>query len=256
MTARRHIIVVTNRKGGTGKTTTAVNLAAEFAASGERVLLVDLDTQGHCALGLGVRPAAGRPTAHGVLQGRCGLDEAVLSTGWVGLDLVPADPDVQHGRLPDDDRVLARALETSALAARYDRILVDSPPSLDALLFNALAVAHWALIPFVPHPLAGEGVRQLARVFFRVAMSSNADLRLLGLLPVMLDPRIGQHRKVCDQVTAQFGRERLFAGIRGDIKLAESFAAGRPIRDYAPRSRANQDYQAVFNAIRGRLAAG
>jgi len=256
MPSTPNIIVVTNRKGGTGKTTTAVNLAAEFTASGERVLLIDLDTQSHCALGLGVRLDAGRSTAHGVLQGRVGLGEAVLKTGWEGLDLVPADPDFQHGMMPNDDRVLARALEESAMAERYDRILIDSPPSLDGLLFNALAVAHWALIPFVPHPLAGEGVRQLARVFFRVAMNSNADLRLLGLLPVMLDPRIGQHRKVCDQVTAQFGRDRLLGGIRNDIKLAESFAAGRPIRDYAPRSRANQDYQAAFAAIRSRLAAG
>ena len=256
MSTTSDIIVVTNRKGGTGKTTTAVNLAAEFAAGGERVLLLDLDTQGHCALGLGVRVESGRPTVHSVLQGQGALDEALLKTGWEGLDLVPADPDFQHGMMPDDDRVLARALQESSIAARYDRILIDSPPSLDALLFNALAVAHWALIPFVPHPLAGEGVRQLARVFFRVAMQSNADLRLLGLLPVMLDPRIGQHRKVCDQVAAQFGRERLLGGIRSDIKLAESFAAGRPIRDYAPRSRANQDYQAVFAAMRGRLAAG
>lgn len=258
MTAKPTIIVITNRKGGTGKTTTAVNLAAEFAASGERTLLIDLDTQGHCALGLGLKIGDGQPTAHslfGAPEAAAGmaLTDAIVQTGWERLDLVPGAPDFRHDTAPNEDQILVRALSDPAIVAGYDRILIDSPPSLDRLLLSALAAAHWALIPFVPHPLSNEGVRQLARVFFRVAMSSNADLRLLGLLPVMLDPRIVQHRRVREQVIGQFGQARLLGGIRNDIKLAEAFAVGRPIRDYAPSSRGNQDYQTAFSNLHARL---
>ena len=249
------IIVIANRKGGTGKTTTAVNLAAEFAASGERVLLIDLDTQNHCALGLGLTPGKGQLTVHHLFREPAAEDllaAAILPSACERLDLIPADPDFQHDAALNDDQVLSRALANPVING-YDRILIDSPPSLDRLLLNALTAARWALIPFVPHPLSGEGVRQLARVFFRVAMRSNANLRLLGLLPVMIDSRIGQHRREQDQVIRQFGQERLLGCIRSDIKLAESFAAGRPIRDYAPHSRGNQDYHTAFANLCARL---
>lgn len=256
MSSRPTIIVVTNRKGGSGKTTTAVNLAAEFAAAGQRTLLIDLDTQGHCALGLGVKTSASQPTAQHLFTGagaEMPLTAAIVRTAWELLDLVPADTEFHHDSAPNDDHILARALADSAIASSYARIVIDSPPSLDRLLRNALTAAHWALIPFVPHPLSGEGVRQLARLFFRIAMTTNAELRLLGLLPVQLDSRIIQHRRVQEQVVGQFGVERLLGGIRTDIKLAEAFAAGCPIRDYAPRSRGNADYQAAFANVLTRL---
>ncbi|MCG5500983.1 ParA family protein [Ectothiorhodospira lacustris] len=250
------VLVVSNRKGGTGKTTTAVNLAAEFAAAGRRTLLIDLDTQGHCALGLGVTPSPDRPTVHHLFQDNgIGLLDTRYPTCCLGLDLAPANPDFQHGSAPDDEQVLAQALADPALTSRYDQVVIDSPPSLDHLLLNALAAAHWAVIPFMPHPLAGEGVRQLSKVFFKVAMRSNANLRLMGVLPVMLDMRIRQHQTVRDQVARQFGEDRVLGGIRNDIKLAESFAAGRPIRLYAPRSRGNEDYKTVFGLIEQRMRA-
>ncbi|SEK86188.1 ParA family protein [Ectothiorhodospira marina] len=248
------VLVVSNRKGGTGKTTTAVNLAAEFAATGRRTLLIDMDTQGHCALGLGVTPSPGRPTAHHIFQDNgISLLEARYPTCCPGLDLTPANPDFQHGSTPNDEQVLARAMANPEVISRYDQVVIDSPPSLDQLLLNALAAAHWAVIPFMPHPLAGEGVRQLSKVFFKVAMRSNANLRLMGVLPVMLDMRIRQHQAVHDQVARQFGKDRVLGGIRNDIKLAESFAAGQPIRLYAPRSRGNEDYKMVFGLIEQRM---
>ncbi|MBK1695368.1 chromosome partitioning protein [Chromatium weissei] len=258
MSSRTSIIVVTNRKGGSGKTTTAVNLAAEFAATGQRTLLLDLDTQSHCALGLGVNISASQLTAHHLFTAAGAtlpLNAAIVRTNWKNLDLVPANTEFHHDNALNDDHILARALTDSTITSSYAHIVIDSPPSLDRLLRNALTAAHWALIPFVPHPLSGEGVRQLARLFFRIAMTTNAELRLLGLLPVMVDSRIIQHRQVQEQMSGQFGQERLLGGIRADIKLAESFAAGRPIRYYAPRSRGNQDYQATFANVFTRLSS-
>jgi chromosome partitioning protein len=244
------VLVVTNRKGGTGKTTTAVNLAAELAARGERVLLVDLDTQGHCALGLGIQVNKGEPTVHSLFASGQALLPALRESPWENLHLLPADPLFEHGSGSRDDSLLRRALDEEGLHQRYDVILLDTPPSLDMLLLNALHAADRVLVPFLPHFLAGEGVRQLARVLFRVASSrSNQGLRVLGFLPVMCDLRIGQHRQVMSSVAHQFGASRMLAGVRNDIRIAESFAAGKPVRYYAAKSRGAEDYGAVAEGV-------
>ncbi len=244
------ILVVTNRKGGSGKTTTAVNLAAELAARGERVLLIDLDTQGHCALGLGVAVQKGEATVHDLFASGQPLRSALRESPWENLHLLPANPLFEHGSGSRDEFLLRRALANEGLHDRYDTILLDTPPSLDILLLNALHAADRVLVPFLPHFLAGEGVRQLARVLFRVASSrSNQGLRVLGFLPVMCDTRIGQHRQVMGSVAHQFGASRMLAGIRNDIRVAESFAAGKPVRYHAPKSRAAEDYRAVAEAV-------
>lgn len=246
------ILAISNRKGGSGKTATSVNLAAELALRGERVLLIDLDSQGHCGLGLGLKAQRGQCTAHGLLAGRNGLAEAIWQSPWDGLHLVPADPLFEHGSGNQDETLLWQALQREGLLLRYDTIVLDTPPSLDALLLNALCAADRVLVPFVPHFLAGEGVRQLARVLFRVASKgSNDRLKVLGFLPVMMDLRIGQHREVTQGLSHQFGPQRLLPGVRNDIRVAEAFAAGRPVRVHAPASRAAQDYaRAVDAALR------
>ena len=244
------VLVITNRKGGTGKTSTAVNLAAELAARGERVLLIDLDTQGHCAIGLGIAVKKGEPTVHGLFASGQTLRSALRESRWENLHLLPADPLFEHGSGSRDEFLLRRALADEGLHDNYDKILLDTPPSFDILLLNALHAADRVLVPFLPHFLAGEGVRQLARVLFRVASSrSNQGLRVLGFLPVMCDSRIGQHRQVMSSVAHQFGASRMLAGIRSDIRVAESFAAGQPVRYYAPKSRATSDYHAVAEAV-------
>ena len=146
--------------------------------------------------------------------------------------------------------LLRDALHSSGLMQAYDTIVLDTPPSLDTLLLNALCAGDRVLIPFVPHFLAGEGVRQLARVLFKIASrGSNDNLRVLGFLPVMLDARVNLHRQVTEGLGQQFGRNRMLPGIRNDIRVAEAFAAGQPLRYFAPKSRAAADYAEAVDAL-------
>jgi chromosome partitioning protein len=236
-------LVVSNRKGGTGKTTVSVNVAAELAALGLRVLLVDLDSQGHCAVGLGIKVSKGTPAAHDIFRSAdARLATVVQASAFDNLALAPADPLFEHGEGLRDEGLLKRALAEAEIVANFDVVILDTPPSLDILLLNALTAANWVVVPFVPHPLSSEGVKQLMRVLFKIISGSNQQLKLAGFLPMMGNDTIRIHRSVTGDVAHQFGASRLLPNIRSDIRLAESFAAGQPIRYYAPKSRAAEDF--------------
>ncbi len=243
-------IAVCNRKGGAGKTTTSVNVAAELAHLGWRVLLLDLDSQGHCAVGLGDKLAPGAATVHGLFTDpEARLIDTVRASAYPNLALAAANQLFEHGSGSRDELRLARALADPALAERFDLVVIDTPPSLDLLLFNALSAAHFVLVPFVPHPLSYEGVRQLMRVLLRIMSKQNPGLKLLGFLPTMATAHIRQHRTVTGDVARQYGAPRVLGAIRTDIKLAESFAAGMPARYYAPGCRGALDYAALALSI-------
>jgi chromosome partitioning protein len=243
------VLTVANRKGGSGKTTTVVNLAAEWAARGRRVLVIDLDTQGHAGFGLGVEPAKSTRTAHEIFRDpRFDVLDAGLATAWSNLWCVPADP-LYDGLGPLRDSLLvARQLRRPEMGA-YDIIVLDTPPSLDPVLANAMAAADGILIPLLPHALSAEGVRQLSRLFYRTATTANSELTLIGLLPVMASERIGHHRAVIADMSGQFGADRVLRPIRCDIQLAAAFAAHQPIRHFAPRSRGALDYYLLADEL-------
>lgn len=251
MRGRPYVLMVCNRKGGTGKTTTAVNLAAELAARERRVLLVDLDTQGHAALGVGLpAPEKGTPTVHGLFgDPDRRLADAVRPTGYDRLWAAPADPLFDGIGVPGDPGRLARELRGADMAEAFDIVVLDTPPSLDIVSTNAMVAAHDVLIPVVPHALGLEGVHQLIRLIFRTASDANPDLRLLGLLPVMLDARVNLHRTIMQEIVKHFGAMRVFRGIRSDIRLAEAFHARQPIRAFAPKCRGALDYHHLADEL-------
>ena len=245
-----HTIAISNRKGGTGKSTVSVNIAAELAALGRRVLLVDLDTQGHCAVGLGVKNYQQEQTAHKLfIDADAKLNDMILATAFPNLYLAPADQLFEHGSGLRDVQRLSAALKDREVSERFDIIIIDTPPSFDILLLNALSAANWVLVPYIPHQLSFEGVKQLMRVLFKVMSGDNPKLKILGFLPMMAMENIKQHRIVSGEIAKQFGALRVMTGIRSDIRLAEAFAAGKPIRYYAAKCRGAEDFALLANNI-------
>ncbi|MBE0505171.1 MAG: ParA family protein [Marinospirillum sp.] len=261
------IIAIANRKGGTGKTTSCVNLAAVWGRQGYRVLVIDLDTQGHSALGLGrpyATPSSTQPTSktlrsvHGFFQAKAELidpqrriaqqqapqqlRDCIDTTPTQGVDLIAADVHFDGRGLHYPVTCLRDALQQEGLTQDYQRIILDTPPTLDSLLMNAAAAAQGIVVPFVPHHLGKVGALQLARLFYDIASNYNDDLTLLGLLPVMLDQRLTLHRNTIDELGAQFGQSKMLRGIRNNIRLAEAFAVHQSVLDYAPRSSGAMDY--------------
>ncbi len=243
------VITITNRKGGTGKSTTTVNLSAEFALRGKKTLVIDLDTQGHATIGLGLPLNKNLYTIHSVLcEPEFSVLKTLFKTEWENLFIIPADPLFEHGRVLNN-RALRNVIEKAGFHNEFDFILIDTPPSLDSLLINALVASDYVLIPFLPHFLSTEGIKSLARLFFKIAVAENPSLKLLGLIPVMINQRIQQHRKVTDSVSNQFGKNKVFNGIRADIKLVEAFENHTPVKFYSPYSRGAMDYEILADEI-------
>lgn len=247
-------IAVCNRKGGTGKSTVSVNLAAGLAEQGFRVLILDLDSQSHCAAGLGVHPTA--PFLHDIFRNpQASIEEAIRLTDYPGLWIAPADASFEHSQAGNHSLLLNQRLNDAAMDEKYDVILMDTPPSQDQLLMNALMAAHWVIVPFVPQFLSYQGIKQLVRLLHNVKNSDNPRLQLAGFLPTMASSTMRHHRQIMDEVSRHFGRDRILPAIRTDIRLADAFATGQPVIGFAPRSRAAEDFSQLSRCISERLCA-
>lgn len=245
------ILTLANRKGGTGKTTTTVNLAALWGSQGYRVLVIDLDSQGHAAIGLGLaeEPAADTTIHHLLTHPATPLASLWQPTACEGVTLIPADTRFSgHGQQWPLSG-LKQALAEADIRQHFDAVIIDTPPTQDGLLISAMSAANAVLVPFLPHHLGEVGARQLARLFYHVATQYNPSLGMLGLLPVMFDARLQLHRQTVARLSCRFGQARMLAGIRNNIKLAEAFAHGVPVHRYAPRSAGATDYRALAQAF-------
>ncbi|MDX1501467.1 MAG: ParA family protein [Thermoanaerobaculia bacterium] len=229
------ITAVVSRKGGVGKTTTSVNLAAALAGIGKRVLLVDLDAQGSASLSLGVARSAMAPSSADIVLRSTPARDTVRRTRIPGLDLVTASADLASadqtlGMVAGRELILRRAL--APIAAEYDFILLDCPSSLSLLPINALLASDNFILPVVPHYLASEGVANLLSTVRRLRGRFGHETGLLGIVLTMVDYRTRTCRQNVDSIRAQY-REGVFAiEIRINTRLAEAPGAGKTIFEY------------------------
>ena len=226
-----HIFAVANQKGGVGKTTTTVNLAAALAAQGQRVLLVDLDPQGNATMGSGVDKRALKKSVYHVLLGMASLVDARQPSEAGKFDTLPANRDlagaeVEMVDLDNRETRLKRALALHD--SDYDFVLIDCPPSLSLLTLNGLCAANGVIIPMQCEYYALEGLSDLVNTIKKVHANLNPDLKIIGLLRVMFDPRSTLSNQVSAQLEQHFGDKVFKTIVPRNVRLAEAPSYGLP----------------------------
>ena len=244
------IICIVNQKGGVGKTTTAVNLAACLAEAGKKTLLVDTDPQGNATSGLGVR--AGKKTVYEALLGDCTLDSTIVKTRLPKLSVAPADirlagAELELIQMSRREFRLRAALE--AVRMNYDYLLIDCPPSLGLLTVNALTAAQSILIPIQCEYYALEGVSALMGTVQRVKKGLNPGLEIEGVLLTMLDGRTNLGLQVVAEVKKHFKSQVFQTTVPRNVRLGEAPSHGLPIHLYDPRSVGAAAYRALAQEI-------
>ncbi len=250
------VFCVANQKGGVGKTTTSVNLAAGLVQAGQRVLLIDLDPQGNATMGSGVDKRALALSVYDVLLESASIAEARVLSEKCGYHVLGASrelagAEVEMVGIERRERRLKQALE--AVQGDYDFVLIDCPPSLSLLTLNGLCAAHGVIVPMQCEYFALEGLTDLVNTIKQVHANLNKDLKIIGLLRVMFDPRITLQQQVSEQLKSHFGDKVFDTVIPRNVRLAEAPSYGLPGVVFDPAARGSQAYLAFAQEMVARI---
>lgn len=249
-------IAIANQKGGVGKTTSAINVGTALAATGQRVLLLDLDPQGNCSTGLGINRADRERSTYDLLVGEVTLEEVAVATRVPGLDIVPATVDLSGAEIElieFDARThrLDTAIDRSE--QRWDVILIDCPPSLGLLTINAMVASDALLVPLQCEFFALEGLSQLLNTVERIRSRFNPGLSILGVVLTMYDRRNRLTDQVADDVRAVLGQVVFDTVIPRNVRLSEAPSHGMPALIYDYRCAGSEAYMALAREVIDRL---
>jgi chromosome partitioning protein len=252
------IFCIANQKGGVGKTTTTVNLAAGLAQVGQRVLMVDLDPQGNATMGSGVDKRQMALSVYDVLLESASVAEAAVFSEKCGYHVLGANrelagAEVELVEVERREKRLKTAL--AEVLDRYDFVLIDCPPSLSMLTLNGLCAAHGVVVPMQCEYFALEGLTDLVNTIKQVHANLNPDLAIIGLLRVMFDPRITLQQQVSDQLKAHFGDKVFDTVIPRNVRLAEAPSYGLPGVVFDPSARGSQAFVAFAKEMVDRIGA-